>query len=266
MVSAPGGVNLAEIKAVYARLSRCAGASASPMRRARPSARSTGAPQPGTVWIGVPLAGAHRREGGRHAAGGPRPARGRRGDHARARQRARLLRHRPARADERGGPRRHRPHPGGQPRDLSPAGRRRPEGGGALPRARWRRMLGRGERIEGVRDARSEVRTALDRAQRFLGLASLLSVVLASVAVALAARRFSQRQMDAAAMMRCLGATQARPLRDARLAVRGAGNRRLRARLRSRAMARRPCSRAGSPRSSPWPCRCRGRCRPCAAR
>jgi putative ABC transport system permease protein len=34
-------------------------------------------------------------------------------------------------------------------------------------------------------------------------------VVLASVAVALSARRFSQRQIDAAAMMRCLGATQA---------------------------------------------------------
>jgi len=70
--------------------------------------------------------------------------------------------------------------------------------------------LARGERVEGVRDARSEVRTALERAQRFLGLASLLSVVLASVAVALGARRFSQRQIEAAAMMRCLGATQAR--------------------------------------------------------
>ena len=69
--------------------------------------------------------------------------------------------------------------------------------------------LGRGQRIEGVRDARSEVRTALERAQRFLGLASLLSVVLASVAVALSARRFSQRQLDGAAMMRCLGAGQA---------------------------------------------------------
>ena len=45
------------------------------------------------------------------------------------------------------------------------------------------------ERMEGVRDARSEVRVALERAQRFLGLASLLSVVLASVAVALAAAR-----------------------------------------------------------------------------
>lgn len=67
----------------------------------------------------------------------------------------------------------------------------------------------RGLRVEGVRDSRSEVRTALERSQRFLGLASLLSVVLASVAVALAARRFSQRQLDAAAMMRCLGASQA---------------------------------------------------------
>ncbi len=76
-------------------------------------------------------------------------------------------------------------------------------------RAQVNARLARGQRVEGVRDARSEVRTALERAQRFLGLASLLSVVLASVAVALAARRFSQRQIDAAAMMRCLGATQA---------------------------------------------------------
>ena len=72
-----------------------------------------------------------------------------------------------------------------------------------------RAQLARGERIEGVRDARSEVRVSLERAQRFLGLASLLSVVLASVAVVLAARRFSIRQTDGAAMMRCLGAAQA---------------------------------------------------------
>ena len=75
--------------------------------------------------------------------------------------------------------------------------------------AGMRARLGRGERIEGVRDARSEVRVSLERAQRFLGLASLLSVILASVAVALAARRFSIRQTDGAAMMRCLGAAQA---------------------------------------------------------
>ncbi|HEX3060195.1 MAG TPA: FtsX-like permease family protein, partial [Usitatibacter sp.] len=76
-------------------------------------------------------------------------------------------------------------------------------------RAQMRPRIARGQRMEGVRDSRGEVRAALERAQRFLGLASLLSVVLASVAVALSARRFSQRQVDAAAMMRCLGATQA---------------------------------------------------------
>ncbi len=76
-------------------------------------------------------------------------------------------------------------------------------------RATYKDKLERGERLESVKDSRSEVRVALERAQRFLGLAALLSVVLASVAVALAARRFSQRQMDGAAMMRCLGATQA---------------------------------------------------------
>jgi putative ABC transport system permease protein len=69
--------------------------------------------------------------------------------------------------------------------------------------------LKRGQRMETVRDARSEVRVSLDRASRFLGLAALLSVILASVAVALAARTFSQRQMDHCAMMRCLGASQA---------------------------------------------------------
>ena len=76
-------------------------------------------------------------------------------------------------------------------------------------RAQFKGNLQRGERLESVRDSRAEVRVALERAQRFLGLAALLSVVLASVAVALAARRFSQRQMDGAAMMRCLGASQA---------------------------------------------------------
>jgi putative ABC transport system permease protein len=75
-------------------------------------------------------------------------------------------------------------------------------------RAEVQPKLARGQRVEGVRDSRSEVRTALERSQRFLGLASLLSVVLASVAVALSARRFSERQTDAAAMMRCLGASQ----------------------------------------------------------
>jgi len=53
----------------------------------------------------------------------------------------------------------------------------------------------------------------LDRAERFLGLASLLTVILAAVAVALAARRYTQRHLDACAVLRCLGVTQGRLLR-----------------------------------------------------
>lgn len=74
-------------------------------------------------------------------------------------------------------------------------------------------LLGRGERIEDADNARPEIRSALDRAQKFLGIAAMLSVVLAAVAVALAARRYLQRQLDPCAVMRCLGATQAFLLR-----------------------------------------------------
>jgi len=68
--------------------------------------------------------------------------------------------------------------------------------------------LGRGQRLETASDARPEIRSALDRAGRFLGLAALVSVVLAAVAVAMAARRHSERHLSGAAVMRCLGASQ----------------------------------------------------------
>lgn len=68
--------------------------------------------------------------------------------------------------------------------------------------------LDRGQRLETISDARPEVRSALDRAGRFLGLAALVSVVLAAVAVAMAARRHSERHLSGTAVMRCLGASQ----------------------------------------------------------
>lgn len=72
-----------------------------------------------------------------------------------------------------------------------------------------RRQLQRGQRLESRDDARPEVRSALDRANRFLSLAALVSLILAAVAIALAARRHSARHLDASAVMRCLGASQA---------------------------------------------------------
>jgi putative ABC transport system permease protein len=64
------------------------------------------------------------------------------------------------------------------------------------------------ETILSVSEARPELRVALERAQQFLGLAAIISVLLAGVAVATAARRFSQRHYDSAAIFRCFGATQ----------------------------------------------------------
>ncbi len=73
--------------------------------------------------------------------------------------------------------------------------------------------LGPSERLQGVRDARPELRIALERAQRFLGLAALVSVILAGVGIAIAARRFARRHWDSVAIMRCVGASEATILR-----------------------------------------------------
>jgi putative ABC transport system permease protein len=70
-----------------------------------------------------------------------------------------------------------------------------------------------GERIESIRDARPEIRSALERAEKFLSLTALASVVLAAAAAALAVRRFTQRHLDGCAVMRCLGASQGDMLR-----------------------------------------------------
>jgi putative ABC transport system permease protein len=76
---------------------------------------------------------------------------------------------------------------------------------------RWTKArLERGQRIDNLESGRPEVRAAIERAQRFLGLTALLAAILAGVAVALATRRFVERHLDGCAVMRCLGATQAK--------------------------------------------------------
>ncbi len=69
------------------------------------------------------------------------------------------------------------------------------------------------ERLEDVRDARPEIRSALERAEHFLGLAALTAAILAGAAILLSARRFVQRHLDSCAVMRCLGAQQGQVLR-----------------------------------------------------
>ena len=49
---------------------------------------------------------------------------------------------------------------------------------------------------------------AADRAQRFLSLTAVISLLLSAVAIAMSARRFALRRMDTVALMKSLGATQ----------------------------------------------------------
>ncbi len=66
----------------------------------------------------------------------------------------------------------------------------------------------RGVSIESFESGRPEMSTTLNRAKQFLSLVSLLSAMLAALAIALSARRFMTRHIDACAMLRCLGLTQ----------------------------------------------------------
>jgi len=68
--------------------------------------------------------------------------------------------------------------------------------------------LPRGAELEEIGNARPELRSALDQGGRFLALAALTAALLCGVAVALSTQRFVERQADAGAILRCLGASR----------------------------------------------------------
>jgi putative ABC transport system permease protein len=69
------------------------------------------------------------------------------------------------------------------------------------------------ESLRDLRDAGPEIRSAVERADRFLGMAALIGSLLATVAVAMAARRYATRQTDAVALMKCFGVSRSFVLR-----------------------------------------------------
>jgi putative ABC transport system permease protein len=77
--------------------------------------------------------------------------------------------------------------------------------------------LGESEQLRDIEDANPQIRSAMDRSGRFLNLASLVSVLLAAVAVAMAARRYSHRHRDRIALFKCLGSPQSLILRTSLL-------------------------------------------------
>jgi len=67
--------------------------------------------------------------------------------------------------------------------------------------------LPKGSRIFGVKEGAEAIGSALDKAERFLLLGGLLGVILAGVAIALSAQRYSLRHYDHIAILKTLGAT-----------------------------------------------------------
>jgi len=67
-------------------------------------------------------------------------------------------------------------------------------------------MIGFDQDLDDIRDGRPEVRRSVVRAERFLVLSALVSVLLGGVAVAMASRRFLARHLDTVALMKCVGA------------------------------------------------------------
>jgi len=63
-------------------------------------------------------------------------------------------------------------------------------------------------RIRSQEESSERAYNAADRAQRFLSLTAVISLLLSAVAVAMSARRFAHRRMDTVALMKSLGATQ----------------------------------------------------------
>lgn len=65
-----------------------------------------------------------------------------------------------------------------------------------------------GVQVRDVRTDRPRLGSALARAESYLGVAGLAAVLLAGVAVAMASRRYVERHLDTAALLRCFGASQ----------------------------------------------------------
>ncbi|GEK72180.1 ABC transporter permease [Halomonas halophila] len=78
---------------------------------------------------------------------------------------------------------------------------------------RLERLRAEGVEVQDVRRDRPRLGSALSRADRYLSLAGLAAVLLAGVAVAMATRRYVERHLDTAALLRCFGARQAELVR-----------------------------------------------------
>ncbi len=69
-------------------------------------------------------------------------------------------------------------------------------------------QLNASQRIMDVYEDRPKLGSALQKAERYLGLSSIVVILISGVAIAMAARRYSERHFNSTAIMRCLGYKQ----------------------------------------------------------
>ncbi|MEI6066046.1 MAG: FtsX-like permease family protein [Methylococcaceae bacterium] len=69
-------------------------------------------------------------------------------------------------------------------------------------------QLNPSQRIMDIHEDRPELGSALNRAERYLGLSSTLVILISGVAIAMATRRYTERHFNVTALLRCLGCKQ----------------------------------------------------------
>lgn len=74
-------------------------------------------------------------------------------------------------------------------------------------------QLNPSQRLLDIHEDRPELGSALTRAEQFLGLSSIVVVIIAGAAISMAARRYSERHFDTSALLSCFGCTQGEILR-----------------------------------------------------
>jgi len=83
-----------------------------------------------------------------------------------------------------------------------------PEAALAALKAKLKPSLHAGQRLVDIHEDRPELGNAINRAERYLNLSSLLIVVIAGTAIAIGARRYTARHYDLTALLKCLGCSQ----------------------------------------------------------
>jgi putative ABC transport system permease protein len=74
-------------------------------------------------------------------------------------------------------------------------------------------QLNASQRLMDIHEDRPELGSALNRAERYLGISSIIVILIAGTAIAISTNRYSERHFNATAIIRCLGCKQSEIVR-----------------------------------------------------